>query len=207
MWSSNHKKNQQKQADSVWHHQTLNDIDVVHFSTYLCSSESASGFRPPLQLCCVICPWRFLCLQLCVRLIVASLHCWCCSARKTHPLLAPSLPLPVSDWLPSRASDITFFLLAPCLFFFTLLSSSPLFPSFSDHSFIVFILISTLHSTGARWNVSVIGRDCQNRRDSVRQRRDDMVKCRELFYSTIKGFLLLVWWARVIRMRTICYAN
>lgn len=83
---------------------------------------------------CFISPWRFLCLQLCVRLIVASLHCWCCSARKTHPLCL-SLSLIGCHQEPVTSP---FFLLAPCLFL-----HSPLL--FSSIPFILWPFLYCLH--------------------------------------------------------------
>lgn len=124
--------------------------------------------------------WRFLCLLLCVRLIVASLHCWCCSARKTHPLrlLLWLSPPPIG----CRVEAVT----------------SPFFPScsvpsFSDHFFIVSILFSALHSLGAKRKMTVIsfviGRICLKQRgESVMQRSDDMLNAESSSTAPLKRF-------------------
>lgn len=151
-----------------------------------------SSFGPSAVFFCL---WRFFCLLLCVRLIVASLHCWCCSARKTHPLWLS--PPPIGCCLEAVTSP-----------FF----SSRSVPPFSDHFFIVSILFSALHSLGAKWKTSiissVIGRICLKGRggDSIKQRSDDMLNA-VLFCCTIKGFLPVIWWVQVMRIRNICYVN
>lgn len=178
-------------------HQTLNTIDILAHNLLFLPLQLRNRFRFPSSSgnSVVLSVPQGSCVSCSVRLIVASVHCWCCSARKTHPLLAPSLPLPSSDWLASRGSDITLFSSSSLpLFLHSLLFS--LLPSFSDHSFIVFILISPLHSPGAKRNMSiissVIGRICQRRRrNSVRQRSDDMLNAEKCSTAPLKASC---WW-------------
>lgn len=170
-------------------HQTLNAIDTVTDSLLHLPLQfrKASGFRPPLATLLF-----YLSLKVLVSPALCQIDCG----------LSSLLMLQCEENTPSPGSLAA----SPRLWLaviksqwhhpFSSLSSTPPFPSFSDHSFIVFILISTLHSPGARWNVSiissVIGRIFQSRwRDSVRQRSDDMVNAESCSTAPLKGYY---WW-------------
>lgn len=196
MWSINHKKNLQKQANSVWH---PSDTKYYWHSRLQPSLLTSAAWKPLQvsvllwQLCCFICPSRFLCLQLC------QIDCGLCSllmlqCEENTPSPGSLCLFPPLIGCRQEAVTSPFFLQAPCLFSFTLFSS--LLPSFSDHSFIVFILISPLHSPGAKRNMSiissVIGRICQSRRrNSVMQRSDDKLNAEKCSTAPLKASC---WW-------------
>jgi len=186
VWSINHKKNQQKQANSVWH---SSDTKYYWYSR-LHPSPLTSAASKPLQvsvllwqLCCFICPSRFLCLLLCqIDCGLCSLLMLQCEENTPSPGSLAASPL---LWLAAIKRQwhhpFSFTLFSPLFilwpFLYCLHPDFPLcIPLVQEEKF----------SQAEEWW---------------------HVKCREVFYGTITGFLLIVWWACVLRMGNICYAN